>query len=74
LLYTSVKKRKRRGLIGHNQGLVKPGSEIAAGIVLVSSTFWLQNLVLVIASVVWLFATMAMIGLVKKRRSTRGKV
>jgi hypothetical protein len=74
LLYTSVKKRKRRGLIGHNQGLVKPGSEIAAGIVLVSSTFWFQNLVLVIASVVWLFATMAMIGLVKKRRSTRGKV
>ena len=67
LLYTSVKKRKRRGLIGHNHGLVKPGAEIAAGVVLVSSTFWIQNLVLAVASVVWLFATMAVIGIVKMR-------
>ena len=68
LLYTSVKKRKRRGLIGHNHGLVKPGAEIAAGVVLVSSTMWFQNLVLATASVVWLFATMAVIGIVKIRR------
>ena len=67
LLYTSVKKHKRRGLIGHNHGLVKPSAEIAAGFVLVSSTFWIQNLVLAMASVVWLFATMAVIGIVKMR-------
>ena len=68
LLYTSVKKHRRRGLIGHNHGLVKPGAEIAAGVVLVSSTMWFQNLVLAAASVVWLFATMAVIGIVKMRR------
>jgi len=67
LLYTGVKKRKRRGLIGHNHGLVKPGAEIAAGIVLVSSTFWFQNLVLTLASVVWLFATLVIIGIVRSR-------
>ena len=71
LLYTSVKKRKRRGMIGHNHGLVKPGAEIAAGVVLVSSTFWFQYLVLVVAAVVWLFATLAIIGFVRKRRSTK---
>ena len=68
LLYTSVKKHRRRGLIGHNHGLVKPGAEIAAGVVLVSSTMWVQNLVLAVASIVWLFATMAVIGIVKMRR------
>lgn len=67
LLYTSVKKRKRRSLIGLNHGLVKPGAEIAAGIVLVSSTVWFQNLVLALASVFWLFATMAVIGIVRSR-------
>lgn len=71
LLYTSVKKRRRRGLIGHNHGLVKPGAEIAAGVVLVSSTLWFQNLVMVGAAVVWLFATVAIMGLVKKRRQLR---
>ena len=68
LLYTSVEKRKRRRLIGHNHGLVKPGAEIAAGVVLVSSTFWFQNIVLILAALCWLFATMVIIGLVKARR------
>lgn len=74
LLYTSVERRKRRGLIGHNQGLVKPSSEIAAGIVLVTCTLWVQNTVLLIASLIWLFATLVIIGIIKTRnRSSKVK-
>ena len=67
LLYTSVEKKKRRGMIGRNQGLVKPTAEIAAGIVLVTSPFWIQQIVLVGASLVWLFTTLVIIGIVKTR-------
>ena len=67
LLYTSVEKKKRRGMIGRNQGLVKPTAEIAAGVVLVTSPFWIQQVVLVGASLVWLFTTLVIIGIVKTR-------
>ena len=69
LLYTSVEIRKRRGLIGHNHGLVKPGAEIAAGVILVSSTVWIQHAVLVTASIIWLIATFALVGIMKSRRA-----
>ncbi len=70
LLYTSVEKRKRRGLIGHNHGLVKPGGEIVAGIVLVTCSIWVQHAVLIVASLVWLFATLVLIGIIKTRSLT----
>ena len=67
LLYTSVEKKKRRGMIGRNQGLVKPTAEIAAGIVLVTSPFWIQHIILIAASVAWLFTTLVIIGIVRTR-------
>ena len=67
LLYTSVEKKKRRGMIGRNQGLVKPTAEIAAGIVLVTCSFWIQQVVLIVASVAWLFTTLVIIGIVRTR-------
>ena len=71
LLYTSFEKRKRRGLIGHNHGLVKPGAEIAAGLVLVTSSVMLQQATLLIASTVWVFATLSIVGLVRRPRKNR---
>lgn len=71
LLYTSIEKRKRRGLIGHNHGLIKPGSEIAAGLVLVTSSVWFQQTALMTASFVWVAATLAITGLLKRRRKPR---
>ena len=67
LLYTSVKKKKRRGMIGRNQGLIKPTAEIAAGVVLVTCSFWIQQAVLIVASVIWLFTTLVIIGIVRTR-------
>lgn len=73
LLYTSIEKRKRRGLIGHNHGLIKPGSEIAAGLVLVTSSVWFQQTALLAASVIWIFATLAITGLLRRLKKAAGK-
>ena len=73
LLYTSIERTKRRGLIGRNHGLVKPVAEILAGVVLVVSTVWFQNIALIAAALVWVYATLAIIGIVNARRKFRLK-
>ncbi len=64
LLYTNIERKRRRGLIGHNHAFVKPMAEIATSLILLPGILLLDNAVLMIATLVWLLATMKLIGVV----------
>ena len=64
LLYTNIERKRRRGLIGRNHALIKPMGEIAASIILLPAVLLLENSVLILATLVWLFATLKVIGVV----------
>ena len=64
LLYTNIERKRRRGLIGRNHALIKPIAEIAASIILLPAMLALENSVLILATLVWLFATLKLIGVV----------
>lgn len=69
LLYTNVERQQRRGLIGRNHALIKPLAEIAASLILLPAILALENGVLIGATLVWLFATTRLIGVVGSIRS-----
>lgn len=71
LLYTNIERKRRRGLIGRNHALIKPMGEIAASLILLPAALALENSVLIIATLVWLFATMKLIGVVVVIRTKR---
>lgn len=76
LLYTNIERKRRRGLIGRNHALIKPIAEIAASLILLPAMLMLENSVLILASVLWLYATLKVIGVVKvirKRKKKRKK-
>ena len=64
LLYTNIERKRRRGLIGRNHALIKPIAEIVASIILLPALLVFENTVLILATVLWLFATMKLIGVV----------
>ena len=67
-LYTRVEKKKRRGLIGHNQAFVKPTAEVSAALVLALATPLVHKSILVVVSLVWLYATASLIGFLRRSR------
>ncbi len=76
LLYTNIERKRRRGLIGRNHALVKPLAEIAASVILLPAMLVLENTVLILATLMWLYATMKLIGVVviigkKKKKQNR---
>jgi hypothetical protein len=76
LLYTNIERKRRRGLIGRNHALIKPLAEIAASVILLPAILALENSVLIVATLVWLYATLKVIGVVKiirKRKKKRKK-
>ncbi len=64
LLYTNIERKRRRGLIGRNHALVKPLAEIAASAILLPAMLALENSVLILATLMWLYATMKLLGVV----------
>lgn len=72
-LYTNIERKRRRGLIGRNHALIKPVGEIAASVILLPAMLVLENSVLILASVLWLYATLKLIGVVKIIRKRKKK-
>jgi len=64
LLYTNIERKRRRGLIGRNHALIKPIAEILASIILLPAVLAFENSVLILATLVWLLATLKLIGVV----------
>ena len=64
LLYTNIERKRRRGLIGRNHALIKPLAEILASIILLPAVLVFENSVLILATLVWLLATLKLIGVV----------
>ena len=64
LLYTNIERKRRRGLIGRNHALIKPIAEIAASLILLPALLAFENSVLILATLVWLLATLKLIGVV----------
>ncbi len=74
LLYTNIERKRRRGLIGRNHALVKPIAEIAASIVLLPAMLALENGILILATLIWLYATLKLIGVVVIIRKKKNKL
>lgn len=68
LLYTKIKRSKRRFAISLNTGLIKPISEVAAACLIFFGTTQVYRPMLLIVLVVWLTAARSLVGLVSDSR------
>lgn len=77
LLYTRIKRARRREVISINNGIVKPISEVAAASAIYFGALQFHRPLLVISIVVWLFAAKNLLSLtssIKKTRSPSDKI
>ncbi len=66
LLYTSIEKTKRRGLIGRNYAMIKPVSEVFASLILLLGSKTMHESALIIATLVWIVSSVSLLVLVSQ--------
>ena len=71
MLYTKIKRGKRRRAIAINKALVKPLAEVVASLILLAGWAVLDHGVLIGVAMVWLIATLLLLRLVRNLKARR---
>ncbi len=66
MLYTSIKRSKRRGVIARNSAVIKPLSEVFASIILLYGSSFFHRSFLLGMTVVWFYSALALIRLLRR--------